>query len=56
MIEVNKDKCARCGGCVGVCPTSALTLLEHGITCSDKCIDCEFCVRFCPVDALKVKK
>ena len=56
MIESDKDKCMRCGGCVSVCPVSALTLSEHGISCSEKCIKCGSCVRFCPVDALKLKE
>ncbi|MBN2101606.1 MAG: 4Fe-4S binding protein [Candidatus Aenigmarchaeota archaeon] len=56
MITVNRDKCARCGGCVSVCPVSALTLTEHGIECDKKCINCSTCVKFCPVHALSLKK
>ncbi len=56
MITVDKEKCARCGGCVAVCPVDALSLTEHGISCSEKCIDCSTCVRFCPVKALALMK
>ncbi len=53
----DKNKCLRCGGCVGVCPKLALDLTEHGILCDPKkCIDCEICVKFCPVEALSLKK
>ncbi len=57
MITVNKDKCARCGGCVSVCPFTALTLTEHGIECDGKkCTSCGTCTRFCPVRALSLEK
>ncbi|RLJ05925.1 MAG: ferredoxin [Candidatus Aenigmatarchaeota archaeon] len=53
MIEVDRKKCLRCGGCVSVCPATALTLTEHGITVNDNCNNCGICVNFCPVEALK---
>jgi len=56
MIEANKSLCLRCSGCVAVCPRSALTLTEHGITCDENCNNCGICVNFCPVGALKVKE
>lgn len=55
MIETN-SKCLRCGGCVGVCPESALSLTEKGIVCSDKCNSCKICVSFCPMGAIKLKE
>jgi len=55
MIRADKNKCLRCGGCVAVCPRSALKLTEHGISCvRDKCTNCKICVEFCPVGALKL--
>ena len=57
MINVNQEKCARCGGCVSVCPFMALTLTEHGIECDkEKCTSCATCTKFCPVMALSLKK
>ena len=55
MIKTDPDRCLRCGGCVGVCPVSALTLTEHGIECSEKCIKCKTCVNFCPAGAISLK-
>jgi len=56
MIKVNKSLCLRCGGCVGVCPVSALTLSEHGIECDrERCTKCRICITFCPVGALKLE-
>ena len=54
MIEVDRKKCLRCSGCVGVCPVSALTLREHGIECSEECTKCRICVNFCPVGAIRL--
>jgi ferredoxin len=56
MIKTNKDVCTRCGGCVGVCPVSALTLSEHGIECSEKCTNCGTCISFCPMGAIEKKE
>ena len=57
MFKWNKDKCLRCGGCVGVCPKEALELKEVGIICdSSKCINCGNCEKFCPVEAIKIIK
>ncbi|MEA2054104.1 MAG: 4Fe-4S binding protein [Candidatus Thermoplasmatota archaeon] len=53
MIKVNKEKCLRCGGCVGLCPADALTLNEAGLSVSEACTECGICVRFCPVEALE---
>jgi len=54
MIRVDRKVCLRCGGCVAVCPHSALRLTEHGIICDEeKCKDCGICIEFCPVKALE---
>jgi ferredoxin len=53
-VTADKDKCLRCGGCVGVCPVTALHLGEHGIACSGKCTNCGICVQFSPVGALRL--
>lgn len=55
MISTDRNRCLRCGGCVGVCPVSALTLTEHGITCSQSCISCRSCASFCPVGAISME-
>jgi ferredoxin len=56
VVTADKDKCLRCGGCVGVCPVAALYLSEHGIVCNEKCTNCTICVQFCPVGALSITK
>ena len=55
MIVTDSDKCLRCGGCVGVCPATALDLTEHGLVCDgSRCTSCRACVQFCPVGAIKL--
>jgi ferredoxin len=54
MIRTDSGKCLRCGGCVGVCPRSALTLTEHGIVCDGRCNSCRICISFCPVGAISL--
>jgi ferredoxin len=55
-VTVDNTKCVRCGGCVSVCPKTAL-LLTNQIICDDKkCINCSTCITFCPVKALSLKK
>jgi coenzyme F420 hydrogenase subunit beta len=49
---LDKDLCCGCGGCVGVCPTGALTIEisrshEPGIDQS-KCTECGLCTDICP--------
>jgi len=38
--------CVACRGCVGVCPTGALSLAPHVTVSSEKCIRCLKCSRF----------
>ena len=53
MIKVNYDICLYCAGCVGICPTDAITLHETRIEIDgEKCIECMTCVKFCPVGAI----
>ncbi|MCB2229388.1 4Fe-4S binding protein [bacterium] len=54
MLAIHIDTCLKCGGCVAICPTEALTLLADGISCDhDRCVVCGDCTLFCPVRALE---
>ncbi len=53
MVVVDPERCAYCGGCVGVCPVEALTLAETRLLVNEECIECGDCVEACPVGALQ---
>lgn len=45
--------CHRCGSCIGICPTSVLSLDEEDypqVTNLSACTDCDLCVKVCPGD------
>ena len=56
-VVVAKDICIGCGACVGVCPTSALSLDADGKAgCEESiCIDCLACIGVCPTSAISQK-
>ena len=43
--------CERCGDCVTVCPTAAITLKKEVTTDNTVCIRCCACIRACPAGA-----
>jgi len=53
LIQVDQEKCIRCGLCADVCPTEFITMSEQGPqTTGASCIACGHCVAVCPVEAL----
>ena len=53
IIQVDQEKCIRCGLCASVCPTDVLTLDKHGPQdTGNHCIACGHCVAVCPREAL----
>ncbi len=53
---VNEDLCYGCGACIGLCPTSALSM--EGLLAlieQSQCTYCELCLPSCPVDALLIE-
>ena len=52
-MRVDRDKCFRCGACVGTCPLYAIRLYEGGVVFREKkCTRCGTCVLVCPVGAI----
>jgi ferredoxin len=52
---LDRERCAYCGGCVGVCPTLALELVElHLAIDQECCTGCGACVGVCPTGALRL--
>jgi ferredoxin len=54
-INIDRNLCGSCGGCVAVCPPAPPALLLHELTLTfypDRCIECDNCVAVCPIGAL----
>ena len=47
----DKAKCIKCGTCVEVCPTEAISANEPWVTDNAKCIFCGACAKYCPTNA-----
>lgn len=53
----NSKKCLSCAGCVGICPSDAISLRQMKIVVDAlACVDCGNCVRFCPLGAMILEK
>jgi ferredoxin len=45
--ETDERLCAKCGNCLAICPTGAVSLAESVVTNKSACIRCCACVRAC---------
>lgn len=53
LIQVDKEKCIKCGFCVNVCSVGALEMGSHGPeVVQQSCNSCGHCVAVCPKEAL----
>lgn len=53
-VNINREKCLTCVGCVSVCPQNALDYIGKKIVADENCNECGICVKFCPVEALSI--
>lgn len=55
MLTLLRSRCGTCGGCVAVCPASALNLAETWLSIDhDRCTECGACLAACPAGALSL--
>lgn len=50
--QINPDRCAACGSCIGNCPNRAIVRRGAVVLITDMCWDCGVCMRYCPVGAI----
>jgi len=52
MIKINTEVCVSCGGCIDLCPETAIRMMDDKVFIDpEKCIECKICVKVCPLNA-----
>lgn len=52
MITINQERCTGCGGCIDLCPSIAISMIEDVVTVDQEtCTSCKICVKVCPMNA-----
>ena len=52
MVKIDSDKCVGCGGCIDLCPSIAISMIDDLVTIDDQlCTECGICVKVCPMNA-----
>lgn len=54
--ELDPEKCKYpdCRKCIGICPISAISFIDGGMSIKESCIDCALCDKLCPEGAIDV--
>ena len=52
MVVNDSEKCVGCGGCIDLCPSTAISMINDVVTIdADLCTECSICVKVCPMRA-----
>ena len=55
MVTVDTTICVACGGCIDLCPATALRMMDDKVSVDqEKCTECKICVKVCPLNAPKI--
>jgi len=52
MVKIDSDKCVGCGGCIDLCPSIAISMIDDLVVIDAQlCTECGICVKVCPMNA-----
>ena len=52
MVVIDTEKCVGCGGCIDLCPTIAISMINDVVTIdAELCTECGICIKVCPMRA-----
>ena len=52
MVRIDRKLCTGCGGCVDLCPRTAIGIFEDfALINTGLCLECRTCVKVCPMNA-----
>lgn len=52
MITIDQGKCTGCCGCIDLCPSIAISMIQDVVTIDPElCTECTICVKVCPMGA-----
>jgi glutamate synthase domain-containing protein 2 len=55
-VDIDRDKCIKCGRCVQQCGWGVYSFAERPIPDDSKCRACHRCVTYCPVHCITIKR
>ena len=56
LVEIDYDKCHKCGRCVQQCGWGVYSFNERPFPDDSKCRACHRCVTYCPAHCIKIRK
>ena len=52
MVSIDLEKCVTCGGCLDLCPSTAMRMFDDKVEIDpDECVGCKICMQACPLGA-----